>query len=85
MDRDVLHEIYRGWRAIADGYAEPRVLIGELWLPDGAVDPLPPHRRTAHTAFNFDYLSCAWEPSRMRECIDASLAVHAPSMRRPRG
>ena len=30
MDRDPLHVIYRGWRAIADGYPEPRVLIGEI-------------------------------------------------------
>ena len=34
MDRDELHDIYRGWRAIADSYAEPRVLVGEVWLPD---------------------------------------------------
>jgi alpha-glucosidase len=78
MDRDVLHEIYRRWRGIADGYAEPRVLIGELWLPDA--ERLIRYLRTdeLHMAFNFDYLSCAWEPSRMRECIDASLAAHAP-------
>ena len=44
-DRDELHDIYRGWRAIADSYAEPRVLVGEVWLPDvGAVRPLPAAR-----------------------------------------
>src|SRR5689334_9919249 len=78
MDRDELHDIYRGWRAIADSYDEPRVLIGELWLPDA--DRLIRYLRAdeLHTAFNFDYLSCAWEPPRMRECIDAALTAHAP-------
>src|SRR5438067_2352529 len=33
-DRDALHDIYRRWRAIADGYPEPRLLVGEVWLPD---------------------------------------------------
>jgi alpha-glucosidase len=28
MDRDTLHDIYRRWRGVADGYAEPRVLVG---------------------------------------------------------
>ena len=66
MDRDELHEIYRRWRAIADGYDEPRVLIGELWLPDP--ERLARYLRPdeLHTAFNFDYLSCAWTPTEMR-------------------
>ena len=49
IDRDELHDIYRRWRAIADGYAEPRVLVGEVWLPGpGAVRPLPAPGRAAH-------------------------------------
>ena len=34
QDRDELHDIYRGWRAVADAYPGTRVLVGELWLPD---------------------------------------------------
>ena len=77
-DRDELHDIYRSWRAVADSYDEPRVLIGELWLPDA--DRLIRYLRAdeLHTAFNFDYLSCAWEPLRLRESIDAALTAHAP-------
>ena len=49
MDRDELHEIYRRWRAIADGYDEPRVLVGEVWLARRRpARPLPPPRRAAH-------------------------------------
>src|SRR5437764_1245545 len=33
-DQEGLHEIYRSWRKIADGYPGERVLVGEMWLPD---------------------------------------------------
>ena len=77
-DREQLHDIYRSWRGIADGYSNRRVLIGELWLPDP--ERLTRYLRTdeLHTAFNFDYLSCAWEQSRMRDTIEFALATHAP-------
>jgi alpha-glucosidase len=78
MDRDPLHEIYRRWRAIADGYSEPRVLVGEVWLPDA--DRLARYLRPdeLHTAFNFDFLACPWEPGPMRASIESALAAHAP-------
>jgi alpha-glucosidase len=78
MDRDELHDIYRGWRSIADSYDEPRVLIGELWLPDA--ERLVRYLRAdeLHTAFNFDYLACAWDAATMRACIDGALETHAP-------
>ena len=34
VDRDELHDIYRSLAAVADSYEQPRVLVGELWLPD---------------------------------------------------
>ena len=33
-DRDETHDVYRRWRGVADSYEEPRVLVGEIWLPD---------------------------------------------------
>ena len=78
QDRDELHDIYRRWRAIADGYATPRVLVGELWLPD--VDRFALYLRPdeLHTAFNFDYLARAWDADELRASIDLTLAAHAP-------
>ena len=77
-DRDALHDIYRRWRAIADGYDEPRVLVGEVWLPDA--DRFARYLRPdeLHTAFNFDFLRCPWDAARMRASIDSALAAHAP-------
>jgi alpha-glucosidase len=78
IDRDEVHDIYRGWRAVADAYAPPRALIGEVWLdkPDRLALYLRPDEM--HTAFNFDYLNCAWDPKSLRHVIDATLAAHAP-------
>jgi len=77
-DRDELHEIYRRWRTIADGYDEPRILVGEVWLPD--VERFVRYLRPdeLHTAFNFDFLACPWEPGPMRASIESALAAHAP-------
>jgi alpha-glucosidase len=77
-DRDETHDVYRRWRTIADSYDDPRVLVGEIWLPDG--DRLARYLRPdeLHTAFNFDFLGCPWEAQRIRASIDASLVVHEP-------
>ncbi len=77
-DRDDLHEIYRRWRAIADGYDEQRVLVGEIWLPDAERFARYLRPDELHTAFNFDFLGCPWEADRMRQSIDSALAAHAP-------
>ena len=78
MDRDPLHEIYRRWRAIADSYPEPRVLVGEVWLPDAERFARYLRPDELHTAFNFDFLACPWEPGPMRTSIDSALTAHAP-------
>ncbi len=77
-DRDELHEVYRQWRQLADADAVPRVLIGEIWLPD--VERFARYLRgdELHTAFNFDFLACPWEPAALRTSIDSTLAAHAP-------
>ncbi|MEE6309994.1 glycoside hydrolase family 13 protein [Plantactinospora veratri] len=77
-DLDGVHDIYRSWRRIADSYPEPRALIGEVWLPDRQrfTNYLRPDE--LHTAFNFDFLTCAWDAAKLRESIDGTLAEHAP-------
>ncbi|GAA2311198.1 glycoside hydrolase family 13 protein [Streptomyces kunmingensis] len=77
VDLDANHEIYRGWRAVADSYAEPRALIGEVWLADPARFALYLRPDEMHTAFNFDFLGCSWDAPSLRACIDQTLAAHA--------
>jgi alpha-glucosidase len=76
-DRDDVHEVYRRWRAVADEYAD-RVLIGEIWIPDAVRLARYVSPGELHTVFNFPYLSCPWDASRLREVIDNTLALNAP-------
>jgi alpha-glucosidase len=78
MDRDAIHEIYRRWRDVANSYPDPRVLVGEVWLPDA--ERLARYLRPdeLHTAFNFDFLACPWDSRRLRASIESALAAHAP-------
>ncbi|HEY4226570.1 MAG TPA: glycoside hydrolase family 13 protein [Pseudolysinimonas sp.] len=77
-DRDELHDIYRGWRAVADSYPGTRVLVGEIWLPeiDRFVKYLRPDEM--HTAFNFDFLARPWDAAQLKQSIDMTLGAHAP-------
>ena len=77
-DREEVHEIYQRWRAIADSYERPRVLIGEVMVADNyrLARYLSPGR--LHSAFNFDFLGCPWDAKALRRCIDDTLASHAP-------
>ncbi len=77
-DRDELHEIYRSWRAVADGYAGTRILVGEVWLPDVERFTLYLRPDELHTAFNFDFMTQPWDAGCMRASIDRTIAAHAP-------
>jgi alpha-glucosidase len=77
-DRDGIHEIYQEWRRVADSYPGGRALIGEIWLPDPQRFALYLRSNEMHSAFNFDFLTCAWDAGELRRVIDETLAAHAP-------
>lgn len=71
-DRDGVHDIFRSWRAIADSYPDPRVFVAEAHVRPGRLpDYLRPDE--LHTAFNFDFLKCAFEADKLREVIDRTI------------
>jgi len=76
-DRDEVHDVYREWRALADGYDPPRVFVAEAWVdePERLSRYLRPDE--LHTAFNFTYLTTPWRAGAMREAIEETLAEHA--------
>jgi len=78
IDRDEVHEIYRAWRHIADGYDDERALVGEIWLPD--IERFARYLRPdeLHTAFNFDFLGRPWDAASLRASIEETLAAHEP-------
>lgn len=78
VDRDEIHDIYRSWRAIADSYDEPRVLVGEVWLEDSARFARYLRSDEMHTAFNFDFMTQPWDAGAMQDSITRTLAAHSP-------
>ena len=83
-DQDGVHEVYRAWRKILDGYGEPdRILCAEAWVrpQERAVRYVRPDEM--HQTFNFDFLQSQWRAADLRAVIDTSLAaadsVGAPS------
>jgi alpha-glucosidase len=74
-DREGVHAIFRGWRAVANSYDNPRVFVAEAWM--GAPDRLARYVRPEelHTAFNFDYLTAPWRADHLREAIDTNLVA----------
>ncbi len=78
IDRDELHDVYRSWRRIADEYDEPRLLVGEIWLPDARRFAAYLRPDEMHTAFNFDFMTRPWDAAELRASIELMLRAHAP-------
>lgn len=72
-DRDAVHDVYRSWRAIADGYAPTRVLIGEIVVGNAERRARYLRPDELHMAFNFDFMRSAWEATPLRSAIDTTL------------
>lgn len=76
-DQDGVHEIYRGWRAVADRYTPERIFIAEAWV-DGN-ERLARYLRPdeLHTAFQFDFLRTPWRSALLRKVIDDAVDTAA--------
>lgn len=76
-DQDGVHEIYRGWRAVADRYTPERIFIAEAWVSSN--ERLARYLRPdeLHTAFQFDFLRSPWRAEKLREVIDDAIGSAA--------
>ncbi|SDN33214.1 glycoside hydrolase family 13 protein [Streptomyces wuyuanensis] len=77
FDQDGVHEIHRSWRRLLDGYGGERIGVAEAWAPSPERLALYVRPDELHQAFNFQFLRCPWDPERMREVAEASLAATA--------
>jgi alpha-glucosidase len=75
LDQDGVHDIYREWRLILDGYAPERIAVAEAWV--GSQEELSRYARPdeLHQAFNFFFLMTPWSAPALRRVVDASLAA----------
>jgi alpha-glucosidase len=72
-DVDGVHEIFRSWRKLVDGYPGDRMLVGEVPVNGSARLARYVRPDELHTAFNLDYLKTPWDPAHLRAVIDDSL------------
>jgi alpha-glucosidase len=74
-DQDGVHDIYRGWRTVANRYAPQRIFIAEAWVASN--DRLARYLRSdeLHTAFQFDFLRAPWRAASLRSVIDDAIAA----------
>jgi alpha-glucosidase len=77
FDQDGVHEIYREWRSIMDGYRPERIAVAEAWVPNVERMARYVAPDELHQAFNFEFLSTPWSADAYRRVIDASLAAMA--------
>jgi alpha-glucosidase len=76
-DQDGVHDIYRGWRAVADAYGE-RPFVAEVFVshPERLARFVRPDE--LHTAFDFRFMRAGWHAGRLREAIDDGLRALEP-------
>jgi alpha-glucosidase len=81
--QEEVHDIYRDWRKVLDEYDGDRMMCGEVWMSPLTTLATWVRPDEMHQAFNFVYLSTAWDAPALRTSIDDSLAafheVGAPS------
>ena len=77
-DVDAVHDILRRWRALGDSYEGGRLFVTEAVVRDPERLSRYVRPDEMHTSFNFDYLTAPWEPQRLRQVIDESIAALAP-------
>ncbi len=73
------HQIYRHWRAIADGYSPQRLLLGETWVD--AADLLARFygdNDELQLAFNFPFAFAAFSAEGLPEVVAGTLATLPP-------
>ncbi|MFY1633511.1 glycoside hydrolase family 13 protein [Solwaraspora sp. WMMB335] len=74
-DQDGVHEIYRQWRAVLDGYPGEPILVAEAWVQPAERLAAYVRPDEMHQAFNFEYLEAAWTAAVQHTVISRSLAA----------
>jgi alpha-glucosidase len=67
-----VHDVYRRWREICDGYDHEPMLVGEVWIGDAAEQARYVRPDELHLVFNFRLLFSGWKAAEMSEAIERS-------------
>jgi alpha-glucosidase len=75
-DRPGVHEIYRTWRQLAEGYDPPKVFVAEAWVSSPARLAAYLRPGELNTAFDFDFVIAPWNAASLRRTATSSLLAH---------
>jgi alpha-glucosidase len=75
LQQPELHDLYREWRQVVDGYPGDRMLVGEMFLADQTRLSQYVRPGELHQTFNFRFLYEEWDAASMRSCVDEILAA----------
>src|SRR5262245_56060080 len=77
MNRPEVHDVYRRWRTLADGYDPGRVLVGETWLfdPELLATYYGAETDELHLCFNFAFLFEDLDAGALRAIVEATEAA----------
>ena len=79
VNRPEVHEVLRRWRRLADGYDEPRLLIGETPVPlDTLAEYYGDGSDELGLAFNFDFIDAPLDAHAMRAIVERTEAALPP-------
>jgi alpha-glucosidase len=68
-----VHDVYRRWRSVCDGYTHEPMLVGEVWIGDAAEQARYVRPGELHLVFNFRLLFSGWQPGEMTQAIEHSI------------
>jgi alpha-glucosidase len=71
-----VHGVYREWRAIAERYQPPRLLLGETWVPDArALAPFFGQDDELQLAFDFPFIFSVFTAGALSAVVASTLAA----------
>ena len=77
LNQPEVHEVYRSWRRLADGYEPNRALLGETYVME--LERLASFygngRDELHMAFNFRFLHAELDADVLRDCVERTEAA----------
>ncbi|GAA5230489.1 glycoside hydrolase family 13 protein [Arthrobacter cryoconiti] len=74
FDRDQVHEIFAGWRAVLDEYDPPKAAVAEAWVPFTERRLKYARSTELGQAFNFDLLQAHFDASEFRTIVQKCLS-----------
>ena len=77
VDQPEVHDVYRRWRLLVDGYQGDRMLVGEVVFSDPRRIAAYVRPDELHLSFNFPHLFTEWDSAALHDVIDRTLATLA--------